>query len=375
MISRADWTIIDQCLSVPTDPEQCRRAIANPKADWLAVCATANHDFVGTALWTSLSRAGLSPALPADVRNYLELLHTRNAERNQRIRAQCIAIGAALASAGLRCVVLKGATWLFDGSEAPAADRMMRDIDLLLPADDVEAAVKILVAAGYQDSGDAFVKDGHLHFEQQEHFHHAPLLPRDGEALVEIHWDLAYRTDPLPTPEVIAAGTQVAPGLLLPAMRHRILHNVVHAQILNGDWAAGRFDLRDGLDLARLVEACGPQFDWARLADDAKRRGSFAVLSGAIHTAHRILRSPLPPPFADDRAGRLHAWRCANQRHSPLLTATAARLGFLLRAFAWDREAYALDLGDNRSLHARFRVNIRRVQRAYAAVGRLLKRS
>ena len=374
-MSRADWAVIDHCLSVSPDVEGCYQAIVDPQVNWLAVFSTANQDFVGPAFWTKLSRPELKCALPRDVSTYLALLYTRNAERNLRIRQQCLGIGVALSSHGLRGVLLKGATWLFDGTTAPASDRMMRDIDLLLPADDVDAAVSALVSTGYQDTSATFIEHGHFDFVEQSHFHYAPLLPRDGEACVEIHRDLAHRTDLLPSHRVIGAAVQVAPGLLLPVRRHRILNNVIHAQIANGDRVAGVFNLRDGLDLARLIDGCGPEFDWLGLAEEAKSRGYFPALSGAIHTAHRNFRSPLPAPFSRDRAGRLHAWRCQNQRHWSLLAGLAAGFGLLKRAFAWDRDAYAFKLGKGRSMKARVQVNVRRARRAYAAVRRLLTRN
>jgi hypothetical protein len=89
---------------------------------------------------------------------------------------------------------------------------------------------------------------------------------------VEIHRDLFSDIRFLTTGEVIASAREVAPGLLLPSVHHRIAHNVIHAQIANGDFVAGVFNLRDGLDLARLVCSCGPEFDWTAPALEARGR-------------------------------------------------------------------------------------------------------
>jgi hypothetical protein len=261
---------------------------------------------------------------------------------------------------GLKAVVLKGAAWLFDGSSAPASDRMMRDIDLLVQAEQVETAAATLVAFGYVDSGEALVEGGH--------FHHAPLLPKCGEAIVEIHRDLSHRVELLPGHEVIASAVKVAPGLLLPAVHHRIMHNVIHAQIENGDFVSGIIDLHSALDLARLVWRCGPAFDWNRLASEARDLGIFHHLSGALHAAHLVLHCPLPVPV-QGLAGRAHAWRCSHQRKWPALSKIPETLGILTRALAWERDAYPLGLGGRRSLRAHFLVNRRRIQRAKSAFG------
>jgi hypothetical protein len=183
---------------------------------------------------------------------------------------------------------------------------------------------------------------------------------------VEIHRDLANRVEFLPNLEVIASAREVAPGLLLPVHRHRIVHNVLHAQIMNKDFVAGVLNPRDGLDLARLILGSGSEFDWKELAEEARERRYLRHLSGAIHATHRILRSPLPSPFSDHFGGRLHAWRCVQQRRWPRITKLLETIGMLALALAWERHAYPLGLKNRRSLRAQILVNSRRAQRAMA---------
>ena len=353
---------IDRCLSVSNSAEDIRltqEAIANPKLDWLAIVWLANKHLIVPALWTSLSRPQLCEYLPADLRNYLVLLHDRNAARNARIRLQCLRIGAVLARAGFRAALLKGAAWLFDESSPAASDRMLRDIDLVITPNDFEAALRTLAAAGYREASGIYV--------ELEHFHCAPMICEGAEVCVEVHRDLDYRAEFLPSNEVIASSSEIAPGLLLPHSRHRIGHNVVHAQRLNGDFAGGVLSLRDTLDLARLVAANAPQIDWSALAQEARDRGYFHYLSGAIHAAHRCLHSPLPPPFVDHIWGRLHAWRCIQQRRWRICQFFEG-IGRVTRALAWERDAYGLGIKARWSLQAQIFVNTRRAQRAIAAL-------
>ena len=368
------WELIDQCLAVSVDIDRCRQNLLDTKPDWIAIVATANDHFIGPALWTTLSQPRLQEVMPHDVCAYFEMIYTRNAERNARIRQQCLRIGEILESAGLSAVLLKGAAWLFDGSGASSADRMMRDIDLLVAADDIEAAAQALISAGYRDSAQTYLESGHMHFEEHGHFHRAPLLPNEGEALVEIHQDIAYRTEYLPGKELIDASNEIAPGLLLPALQHRILHNVIHAQVSNSARVSGQFDPREGLDLARLIEACGPEFDWSAFAAVAARRNCFRALSGAIHVTHRILGSPLPLPFVADSAGRWHGWRCYHQRRWPMLASFAERVGQLEIAFSWDRDAYALSVTGTPQISDHLRVNRRRGLRLWRFFSGLLRR-
>jgi hypothetical protein len=117
---------VDGCLSVSDSSNDIVQVICDPRLDWLAVVSLANKHLVAPALWTSLSRAPFREFVPQDVQNYLAFLHARNAARNARIRLQCLDLGSALARAGLRVALLKGAAWLFDGNSLAASDRMMR---------------------------------------------------------------------------------------------------------------------------------------------------------------------------------------------------------------------------------------------------------
>jgi hypothetical protein len=356
MNNRATLAALDQCLRIaaPSNVEEIRTPACRYEVDWDVFISIANKYLVAPAVWTALVRVSPFREVPEDVRNYLALLHNRNTHRNASIRAQCLEIGSILAKSGLKAVLIKGAAWLFDGSSAPASDRMMRDIDLLVQSDQVESAVTSLVALGYVDSGDTLVETGH--------FHHSPLLPKRGEAVVEIHRDLAHRVGLLPSHEVVASAVEVAPGLLLPTLQHRLTHNIIHAQIENGDFVGGLIDIHNTLDLARLVWRAA-EIDWHRLATEARTRGIFRQVSGALHASNSVLQSPLPKAV-QSVSGRVHAWRCARQREWPMLSKIPEAYGLICRALAWERDAYPLGLGDSRSLKAHVLVNTRRIHRA-----------
>jgi hypothetical protein len=364
MTSEATRAAIGRFLSVSTTElhlDLCLEAVCDACVDWAAIIAEANRHLVAPALWSTLRQPQLCARLPADVRQYLSFLYLQNARRNSLIRKQCIEIGSILSKTKLSAVLLKGATWLFDAEAPPKADRMMLGIDLLVAASDIEPAVNALITAGYRKARSDNVEAGNLH--------EPPLLPPEGEACVKIHRDLSHRVDLLRARAVIDAASQIAPGLLLPALQHRILHNVIHSQIENGDRAGGVLNLRDTLDLARLVARCRPEFDWTALTAGTRKRGFFRVLSGAIHCAHRAFQSPLPNPFADELAGRIHAWRCIQQRQLGRLGRTLEKFGTLSRAVAWERDAYALKIPptDRWSVKAQILVNKSRIRRAKVA--------
>jgi len=323
----------------------------------MAVMAEANRELVGPAFLTALRRRGLEGDLARDVHDYLALLLDYNSARNARIRAQCIAIGGLFEAAGITAVLLKGAAWLFDDHSDAAADRIMHDIDLLLPAERLDDAAQLLTGAAYREDAD---------FSEIGHFHLASLIPERGEAAVELHRDVSRWPARLRATEVIRDACAIAPGLAMPSAAHRILHNVLHAQLENGYWLSGIVSLRDTLDLARLVEMRGQAVDWVALSEEARVRKNRAPLSGALHVAARFLGSSVPAPFRDDRSGRQHAARCAVGERYVHVGRAFQVLDRAHRAFDWKRDAYGLEATDCQGLRLRIAV----LRRWFSRLGR-----
>ncbi|HEY4253067.1 MAG TPA: nucleotidyltransferase family protein [Roseomonas sp.] len=326
------WLLLCRCLALgPARGEQPLAAdLAGPGFDAMALAAAANAELTAPALRTALRRKGLEERVPADLHAYLTLLHRQNAARNARIRAQCAAAGGLLAAQGIKVVLLKGAAWLFDGHADAAEDRMLRDIDLLVPRADLPCAVAILQAQGYRDSTETFA--------EREHFHHAPLIPEAGvgEAAIELHRDLGYGIHDLPAEAVLADAVAVAPGLCIPSTAHRALHNVLHAEIENAGHIGAEVAIRDLLDLARLMQSDGVE-TWAAEARSPRLR---AALRGSLLLAGQLLAAPLPPGFEPGWRARLHLARCLAHRRWPLLDRAGHCLALLRRGFRWERDSY-----------------------------------
>ncbi|MFL5256911.1 MAG: nucleotidyltransferase family protein [Rhodopila sp.] len=345
--------LLSACLSLALDPghkDAVRAQFAAPGFDGLSLMALANAQKVSPALLPALRRHGIEDALPTDLAAYLALLLESNAARNRRLAAQCRAVGKILAAAGLEAVLLKGACWLFTGG-AEAEDRLIVDIDLLLPHAAMSNAVAALVAAGYQDTTDQF--------EEPDHFHYAPLLPAPAPggslASLELHRDLGWQRHLLPAEEVLHAARPVASDLLLPSPEHRLLHNILHAQHQDAGWAGGVIRLRDLLDAARLL-ATG--LDVGMLADWMHRHQKRHLLTGTLHLAHRLLAAPVPPPLHPSWPARLHTARCLAQARSRHAAWLGERLAILVRGFMWERDVYGME--SNTGLLARHRQVMRR---------------
>lgn len=240
--ARADRALVEALRALPEIPAGLARA------DAPALFRRAELHGVAGVVHDAWRAAGLTlePALAAE----LDARAVARELDHERHVAMLRDVGAALARAGLRAAVLKGALFGARFYPRPSA-RATSDIDLLVEERALEAAGRALGEAGYVASTDPeearFRREGHhLHYE---HPHALPL---------ELHFH-AYRGfgRTLPSEPLLARSREAplsgmgAVGVLAP--EDELVYLAVHA-------AAHRF-VRLGwlLDLRLLTERMAPR--------------------------------------------------------------------------------------------------------------------
>ncbi|MGE5927020.1 MAG: nucleotidyltransferase family protein [Gemmatimonadota bacterium] len=204
---------------------------------------------------------------------------------------------ALLAREGLAPVLLKGAALRLT-TYRHAVERPVGDLDLLVPADDMEAVVDRLVGAGYRMPDSQAVIDGF----REHHFHLPMHHPNGFEA--ELHWALTpeVSTHRLDERAFIARAVTVESGGIaarVPCVEHMILH-------LSSQNTEDHFSkLRRMVDLDRLVAAHA--VDWDSVVRDAAHGGLAAPVALSLQLAHHLLGTPLP----EDLTQRLGVGRAA----------------------------------------------------------------
>jgi hypothetical protein len=127
------------------------------------------------------------PGVPHEVQTRLERRYLANTVRNQLLSEELARLLRLLSAADISVIPLKGVAMAESLYGDPAA-RVCADLDLLIPADEVIRARRIILAAGYCSP---FTED----FFVRHQFHTTAdcALSRKGEVLsylVEIHWTL-----------------------------------------------------------------------------------------------------------------------------------------------------------------------------------------
>jgi hypothetical protein len=230
--------------------------------------------------------------LDPDLVAFLDLMQDRNAARNVALRAQLNEIANALQSIGIRAVALKGAAELIAPSYPRVADRLLGDLDILVPAYSLKEAVITLKARGYSTRGAA----------DNPECHHAPrLFHEDHPAGVELHFALSpgLGGEILSPDEVlrnaIGAGDS-ASSLNVPNAVDRLCHVVVHGQINHGGYRSNFLLLREVADLHVLARTASEE-TWAHVYTRFANADATPILNAYLAASSRILHTPSPVPL------------------------------------------------------------------------------
>jgi len=205
------------------DDATLRRALV-PPLDWPAVLRLAEREGASPLLWERL--AALAPEhLPRAAAERLRAL-ARVKQFKMRYMAQRVAeTVAALDAAGIESVLLKGAA-LAVAAYGSFERRPMIDVDILVRPTESEAALAVLLDAGWQWRED---RERHADYG---HLHHLPALldARGVEISLELHTALLPAGQPfaLDAATVLASARRTAGGAPVPDPYLMLLHTCIH---------------------------------------------------------------------------------------------------------------------------------------------------
>ena len=202
--------------------------------DWTGLAAMAEQHRLAPFLHGRLMRGEIAGMPPVIARTWQDA-HRRNAITALSQRSALLRAVEQLATATIGTVALKGAALAWTVWPGPA-ERAMRDIDILVPAEDAARAYEVLRAAGWEApellpaDRDAFAR---------EEIHFPPLHSREG-VMCELHARLWAETQgttmPLSCEDHMLANARYEErlGAAVPAAEDMLVHLVVHAAFSHG---------------------------------------------------------------------------------------------------------------------------------------------
>jgi len=252
---------LSACLQPGPDFYDTLTRFANNFTQWAEVPVLAEKQGLGPLLYWHLKAAGIAP--PLGVKRQLQGLYLRHRHANQ-IRSQALAeILSAFAQADIPARVLKGAALAWLIYPEPGL-RPMRDIDILVPANQAREAQQILQRLGFN----APLPDPAQPLPDK----HLALASRRDDGLqvsVELHHNLCHAFEPLSVtmadltgPPLVFTVNGVPAQTLGPEdmLGHLSQHIAYHASIwepIRLVWVA---------DLVGFANRFAAQIDWDKVA-------------------------------------------------------------------------------------------------------------
>ena len=299
------------CLSVDysdDDINKLRKAIRQDNIAWEDIITLANNMMLTPALWVSFSDKGLIEDLPQDLKDYLQKLHGLNIARNKKLKAQALEAIQTLNTIDVKPILLKGSGYLFLNSFGDIGARMMYDLDIMVPDSTLEKCIKAFHDLGYHskpEEGKKFI----------DHHHSAPLIRQGEYGAIELHHKLlSQKTDSvLPTDlawQDIESFTleNVPVNVLSPT--HRVLHSILHSQVVDGYHLHHIINLRSLHDLANLIKTDGDEIGWAHINKTLKDHGLRQVLLSHLYHANKLFNTKWPLPEHANLKCKYHYLRC-----------------------------------------------------------------
>jgi hypothetical protein len=299
------------------------------ESNWPELIRMAGDGLVTPALAGTLKRLELFVRLPNDAQTYLSGIRALNIERNAILREELHRITGWLNEIGIQPVLLKGAINLVTEQYPGSGDRVIGDLDLLIPASRLDEACRTIQRDEYavpEQYDDDFLR----------RHHHAPhVLHSSRPVSVELHRDLCRESlrGLLPTDRCLAHSTAMewqGLHLRLPAPTDRVMHTFVHTQLQDRCYTHRYLALRSLLEFAWQAQALRDAIDWQEIVnrlDQETGTQPRAAWLAWLQAGQDLFAQQPPGPFTP---GRIERWR-----HKQVLHAMTSRP--VSRFFYWNR--------------------------------------
>lgn len=224
------YQLIAALIAPGEDGKKAGQLLKEHSFQWERLVYICSNNLVIPALYLQIQRKGLSTCFPADLMVYMQEITEANRERNEAVLEQMRRLSAYFTAHGVRHLYLKGAAMLGGGFYADPAERMLRDIDILIAAEDQLRAYHLLRKQGYRE-----VLSGGVQYKTLEDYLKAKHLPAichpEEIAAVELHNHLhdTFQRERLKTEEVI--GNAMEAGFPIPASADLLRHNIYNWHI------------------------------------------------------------------------------------------------------------------------------------------------
>ena len=219
--------------------------------DWQQFVTYCSNHLILPVIYLKLKSQNVLQLLPEELAEHLGEIYDINVARNRRIMEQIHNITMVLNGNNIYPVYLKGAGNLLDNLYADPGERILGDIDFLVPEKDYLASAHLMISQGYTTISPIadythigtlkhYPRLSHPDYEASIEIHRVPVMEK------ELRW---FNTLIIDRKKITVASLK---GCYVLSDQHKIILNFIHSQISNKGHAYGVVSFRDLYDLYLL---------------------------------------------------------------------------------------------------------------------------
>ena len=221
-------TQISRLISFNSDDVSLKNDILNNKLNWDNIVKIGSKHLIIPTIFIRLKSKKLLTYLPKDLQAYLKYIYDLNEERNLALLKEVTLINAWFNAENIEHVFLKGAAMIASNYYEAIGERMLGDIDVIVPKNQSEKAFQLLIEKGY-----SFAKEPKINPKYFEDKHLLRLASKNYIGAVEIHFKLLDKEQKDLKPKDVLKDKQFVEesNIPIPSVKHLILHNILNFQI------------------------------------------------------------------------------------------------------------------------------------------------
>jgi hypothetical protein len=254
MTNKEIYYFTGKCLSLDENPGFKSEIIEKCKNDligWEQFVGLCNNHLILPAIYLKFQSHGIIEYLPVDLAEFLKEVHHLNSVRNDLIIQQLQEIMSILNEHEIFPTLLKGAGNLIDELYADIGERILGDIDFLVPEKDYLLSSELMKNKGYST-----VSAIPAYSDIKTMKHYPRIYHPDFPAVIEIHrlpvreeYQSWFNTEIIDQEKKTVSSLS---GCFVESDNHKIIHNFIHSQLSNKGYLHGIVSFRDLYDLYLL---------------------------------------------------------------------------------------------------------------------------
>lgn len=268
------------------DDSHLSEAVPRIGADvWPDLTDLARRQHVAAYLYYRLREAGALSALPSETLRALQDDFKRGTFRNMALLAESKRLCHVLDEKKIPVIGLKGLQLLLEEIYPHIALRFLRDIDLLVPVEQLETAYVSAAALGYVPEKSVTEVD----FTMKYYYHLPQLLHPEKRIVLELHGGVERegRVDPS---ELWANAKAAEHPVSFLDTEDLLIHLCLHISYSD----LFRIDLRHYLDIYMLLKKRAEQIDWNSFLIRTEKRALTAGVLLVLQITSELFRCRLP---------------------------------------------------------------------------------